>query len=266
MNEQLVKFIELCLTDGIISDKEREVIFRKATEYNVEHDECEIILDSMIQQKINIQNNTIINKEIININFEELDNLFNEALELVMKHQELSLDFLKTKLKLGTNRATRLLEQLKKSNKIPIGIIENQIFDKKINDSLNKDKEFNQIIFRKKLDSLGLNPSMINQFIEKKYNKLWKANCYLSEPTYQKGNINIGNWRDSNINFYVPSNGILNENNAIAYIKANWKNYKDFIVDKSWNSKGFKFDSYSLVDFDKRKIEIVELVELNILN
>ena len=30
MNEQLIKFIELCLIDGIITDKEREVIFRKS--------------------------------------------------------------------------------------------------------------------------------------------------------------------------------------------------------------------------------------------
>lgn len=56
MNEQLIKFIELCLTDGVITDKEREVIFRKATEYNVDIDECEIILDSMIQQKTIIKN------------------------------------------------------------------------------------------------------------------------------------------------------------------------------------------------------------------
>ena len=51
MNEQLIKFIELCLTDGVITDKEREVIFRKAAEYNVDIDECEIILESLIQQK-----------------------------------------------------------------------------------------------------------------------------------------------------------------------------------------------------------------------
>jgi hypothetical protein len=56
MNEQLLKFIELCLTDGVITDKEREVIFRKAAEFNVDIDECEIILESMIQQKNMSQN------------------------------------------------------------------------------------------------------------------------------------------------------------------------------------------------------------------
>lgn len=35
MNEQLIKFIELCLMDGVISDKEREVIFRKSKELGV---------------------------------------------------------------------------------------------------------------------------------------------------------------------------------------------------------------------------------------
>ena len=51
MNEQLIKFIELCLMDGVISDKEREVIFRKSKELGVPDDECEIILEGMIQQK-----------------------------------------------------------------------------------------------------------------------------------------------------------------------------------------------------------------------
>ena len=51
MNEQLIKFIELCLMDGVVTDKEREVIFRKSKELGVPDDECEIILEGMIQQK-----------------------------------------------------------------------------------------------------------------------------------------------------------------------------------------------------------------------
>ncbi len=50
MNEQLIKFIELCLVDGVISDKEREVIFRKSKELGVPDDECEIILEGMVQK------------------------------------------------------------------------------------------------------------------------------------------------------------------------------------------------------------------------
>jgi UbiD family decarboxylase len=48
MNEQLIKFIELCLMDGIVTDKEREVIFRKSKELGVPEDECEIVLEGMI--------------------------------------------------------------------------------------------------------------------------------------------------------------------------------------------------------------------------
>ena len=55
MNEQLIKFIEFCLMDGVITDKEREVIFRKSEELGVDKDECEIILEGMIQQ---YKNNT----------------------------------------------------------------------------------------------------------------------------------------------------------------------------------------------------------------
>ena len=50
MNPKLLKFIELCLVDGVISDKEREVIFRKSKEFGVPEDECEIILEGMIQK------------------------------------------------------------------------------------------------------------------------------------------------------------------------------------------------------------------------
>ena len=46
MNEQLINFIKICLADGVISDKEREVIFKKAREFGVDEDECEILIDS----------------------------------------------------------------------------------------------------------------------------------------------------------------------------------------------------------------------------
>ena len=50
MNKQLIKFIELCLMDGVINEKEREVIFRKSKELGIPEDECEIILEGMIEQ------------------------------------------------------------------------------------------------------------------------------------------------------------------------------------------------------------------------
>ena len=48
MNKELIKFIELCLADDEISDKERKVIFRKAKELGVPKDECEIILEGLV--------------------------------------------------------------------------------------------------------------------------------------------------------------------------------------------------------------------------
>ena len=48
MNREIVKFIELCLADGEISEKERKVIFRKADELGVPKDECEIILEGLV--------------------------------------------------------------------------------------------------------------------------------------------------------------------------------------------------------------------------
>tara|TARA_B100001559_G_scaffold316266_1_gene319571 strand:- start:694 stop:1248 length:555 start_codon:yes stop_codon:yes gene_type:complete len=48
MNKELIKFIELCLADDEISDKEIKVIFRKAEELGVPKDECEIILEGLV--------------------------------------------------------------------------------------------------------------------------------------------------------------------------------------------------------------------------
>jgi hypothetical protein len=48
MNKDLLQFIELCLIDGVLSDKEREVIFRKSREFGIPDDECEIILEGLI--------------------------------------------------------------------------------------------------------------------------------------------------------------------------------------------------------------------------
>jgi hypothetical protein len=112
MNEQLLKFIELCLTDGVITDKEREVIFRKAAEYNVDIDECEIILESMIQQKNISQNITISNDEVVTDVILNRDSLFREASEIFVEPQQGSASLLQRKLYLGYNRAGRLIDEL----------------------------------------------------------------------------------------------------------------------------------------------------------
>ena len=252
MNEQLVKFIELCLTDGIISDKEREVIFRKANELNVDIDECEIILESMIQQKNNVLND----KDTY-----EYDSLFYEALDLVLIHKQFSIDFLKNKLKLGGNRASRLFEQLNDSKKIPQQILINTSSSstEKLNATLNSEIENRSDLLENKFNSLGLDSDFIKYFTDGKFNRLWKVNCYLSEPIYLKGNLKIEKWVDSNVSFFIPSIGNMEEKNAIAFIKGNWERYNEFICDKSWKSKGRKYDYYSLDNFDKRKIEIMEI-------
>jgi len=51
MNKDLINFIELCLSDGKISEKEREVIFRKSKELEIPLDECEIIIKGLTDKK-----------------------------------------------------------------------------------------------------------------------------------------------------------------------------------------------------------------------
>ena len=51
MNKELIEFIEICLLDGVITEKEREVIFRKAKDLGIEADECEIILNGLTSKQ-----------------------------------------------------------------------------------------------------------------------------------------------------------------------------------------------------------------------
>lgn len=50
MNEQLIEFIEEILSKGEITENDKKLIFEKSEELEVSQDECEIVLDSLIQK------------------------------------------------------------------------------------------------------------------------------------------------------------------------------------------------------------------------
>jgi hypothetical protein len=50
-NEKLDKLIEMALMDGVVTDKEREVLFKKAQEMGVDLDEFEMVLDAKLVEK-----------------------------------------------------------------------------------------------------------------------------------------------------------------------------------------------------------------------
>ena len=56
MNKELIDFIEICLQNNLISEKERKVIFKKADDLGVSEDEWDIIIDSLTQKKLNANN------------------------------------------------------------------------------------------------------------------------------------------------------------------------------------------------------------------
>jgi len=123
MNEQLIKFIELCLIDGVISDKEREVIFRKSKELGVPEDECEIILEGMTQQK-NLENNRV---EPSLKNHDELE-------ETEVSFKDLDLGFMFNNL----NSSLSLIESLNEySSILKKKSLELEKYDKQINEIIN---------------------------------------------------------------------------------------------------------------------------------
>jgi hypothetical protein len=50
MHPEIEKLIDLVITDGTISEKEKNVIIKKATEFGLDLDEVEVVLDGKLQQ------------------------------------------------------------------------------------------------------------------------------------------------------------------------------------------------------------------------
>ncbi len=51
MNEQFEKLIDLALADGVLTNKEKEVLYKKAKELNVDQNEFEMVLDAKLYSK-----------------------------------------------------------------------------------------------------------------------------------------------------------------------------------------------------------------------
>ena len=107
MNKQLLEFIELCLVDGVVSDKEREIIFRKSKDLGVPKDECEVILEGMMGKK-NIKTSYFSQDE-------KKNKSDYETIETVSFDVDL-INFYNTKLKSLDNRLNYIMNNLEKDN------------------------------------------------------------------------------------------------------------------------------------------------------
>lgn len=95
MNEQLIKFIELCLADGVISDQEREVIFRKAKSLGVDEDECEILINSLTSKHSNNSSDFESTREegvLFSIDFSHYFMLKNKLCKIVFETWKIKKD------------------------------------------------------------------------------------------------------------------------------------------------------------------------------
>lgn len=179
MNEKLTKFIELCLVDGVISDKEREVIFRKSKELGVPDDECEIILEGMIVQFSNTKSESKLVEEPIS----SLDDKVIEINEV--EHEEISDGRLKqiflsnfleliSKKKLETSKLRDKIDKYQDE----IDEIENKI--------LSNDNDFK--LLQKELKEIDKSNSVIkSNFKEKEFQEISNNNNL--NFTYNEGEI-----------------------------------------------------------------------------
>jgi hypothetical protein len=61
-NEQLEKLIEMALIDGVLTEKEKQILFKKAESFGVDLDEFEMVLDAKLHQQQKSQSKTNVNK------------------------------------------------------------------------------------------------------------------------------------------------------------------------------------------------------------
>jgi hypothetical protein len=88
MYEDLIKFIEICLVDGVISEKEKEIILLKGEKINISVEECEILIDSLIFKNSNKNINEKTNENKYNndlVYFTDVDDL-NRFIEIIERN------------------------------------------------------------------------------------------------------------------------------------------------------------------------------------
>ena len=63
-DEKLENLIEMALIDGVLTEKKKQILFKKADELGVDLDEFEIVLDAKVFEKQNQQNQGVLTKEM----------------------------------------------------------------------------------------------------------------------------------------------------------------------------------------------------------
>ena len=138
MNEQLIKFIELCLMDGVVTDKEREVIFRKSKELGIPEDECEIIIEGLIQQHLNNNSTSETSNTMITDNRDKDEN--NKTLRILFK-KSISKPLEIDTLNLLTDLRKEKEEELKKTVRDYEKLFERDKEIYPVQESLKKEKQ-----------------------------------------------------------------------------------------------------------------------------
>ncbi|MBS9766865.1 MAG: hypothetical protein KGV44_04930 [Flavobacteriaceae bacterium] len=58
-NEQLEKLIDLALADGVLTEKEKQILFKKAESLGIDLDEFEMVLDAKLHEKQKLSDKTV---------------------------------------------------------------------------------------------------------------------------------------------------------------------------------------------------------------
>mgnify|MGYP006091512401 CR=1 FL=1 len=234
MNKDLIDFITICLADGVISDKEREVIFRKSKELGVSDDECEIILEGMIVQSSNTQSESkLVEKPISSLDDKVIE--FNE-----IEYEEIS------DVRLKQIFSSNFLELISKK-KLEISKLRDKIGDyqDEINEVENKilsnDNDFE--LLQKELKEIEKSNSVIKSNFEEKELQEISNNNNLNF-TYNKGEI---------ILFSIKKNifGMVKKDKEVNL------SFSSFLEINDYESKYF---------LEEKDIEVIEKLKVDIKN
>ena len=245
MNEQLIKFIELCLMDGVVTDKEREVIFRKSKELGVDEDECEIILEGMIQQKggevsvveksESIDNTYLTQEEKIEFNPIENDSKTEENIEKVyLNIKENKLDSIKNELVNVQKENSDLNKQLTK-------------LEEELEDIIKRKSDLKENSEQKKFGDVN-NPE--GQILEKLR--------YKNEQEFKKTKNQLTKNLDKIENLTISQKNVIE-----LYDENNLKLFKSFVINSPILFQTKIFEKYlEVIDVENDK-QILNLTRFN---
>jgi len=82
-NEELEKLIEMALIDGVLTEKKKQILFKKAESFGIDLDEFEMVLDAKVFEKQQQPQNTTVEKPTMSVQTENKESKLSSIQQLI---------------------------------------------------------------------------------------------------------------------------------------------------------------------------------------